>query len=218
MFDTPQAYEYKKFTQTNEEYRIKPYDNLDIRIFYNNGYSLLEMQQQNNANNVIEYNVEQDGFVKLPQVGRIKVEGLTVREAEKLLEEKYKDFLVDPFVKIKVTNKRVIVFTNGSSSAKVLPFKNEQYSLVEALADAGGIGDQSKAYRIKLLRGNLQNPEIFVFNLRNINNFAEYNFNLQSNDIIYVEARPRYASKIITEIAPYLSLLSTALIIYSLFK
>jgi len=40
---------------------------------------------------------------------------------------------------------------------------------------------------------------------------------LQANDIIYVEARPKYATRIISEISPYISLLSSALLVYGLF-
>jgi hypothetical protein len=43
------------------------------------------------------------------------------------------------------------------------------------------------------------------------------NFLLQANDIIYVESRPKYASKVISEIAPYIGLLTSALFIYGLF-
>jgi polysaccharide export outer membrane protein len=121
-------------------------------------------------------------------------------------------------VKINVTNKRIIVFTNGSSNGKVITLKNDNYTLIEALAESGGISDQTKSYKIKLLRGDLNNPDVFLFNLKKVSNMKDFNFILQANDIVYVEARPRYASKVLAEITPYLSLFSTALLIYSLFK
>ena len=47
---------------------------------------------------------------------------------------------------------------------------------------------------------------------------SEANFLLKSNDIIYVEARPRYASRVLSEIAPYLALFTSALTVYAVFR
>ncbi len=218
MFRVPADYKYSDFKPNEQEYKIQPFDKLDIKIFYNNGVNLIELNQATIVQNAFEYDVEYDGQVKLPSLGRVSLEGLTVRQAEDFLEKKYKDFIVEPFVKINVTNKRVIVFVNGATSGRVLTLKNDNYSLIEALAESGGISDFTKSYRIKLLRGNMNNPEIYLFNLQKVSNMKNANFVLQANDIIYVEARPRYASKVLSEITPYLSLLSSALLVYSIFK
>lgn len=218
MFKVPNNYKFSTFKPNEKEYKIQPFDKLDVKVFYNNGVNLIESQSNSMQQNPIEYNVEYDGLVKLPSLGRIALAGLTIRQAEELLEGKYKEFMIDPFVKINVTNKRIIVFTNGASTGKVITLKNDNYTLIEALAESGGISDETKSYKIKLLRGDLNNPDIFLFNLKKVPNMKDFNFILQANDIIYVEARPRYASKILSEITPYLSLFSTALLIYSLFK
>lgn len=218
MFKVPKDFSYAEFKSIEKEYIIQPFDKLNIKIFYNNGAQLIDLNQQSNIQQFVEYNVEFDSLVKLPYLGRIKLAGLTIRNAEELLENKYKDFIVEPFVKIEVTNKRIIVFTAGASTGKVLTIRNDNYTLIEALAESGGISDFTKSYKIKLLRGDLNNPEVYLFNLQRLQNMKNSNFILQANDIIYVEARPRYASKLLSEITPYLSLLSSALIIYSIFK
>ena len=96
--------------------------------------------------------------------------------------------------------------------------KNDNYTLIEALADAGGISGFSKAYKIKLLRGDLDNPEVFLFKLRKLEDMKNVNFLLRSNDIIYVEEKPRYATKFLVEISPYLTLFTTMLTLYAIFK
>lgn len=219
MFKTSEDYNYSTFKQTEKEYKIQPFDKLEVKVYFNNGANLVEMQQGGTQNqNPIEYSVEYDGLVKLPDLGRVQLAGMTIRQAEDSLETKYKEFMVDPFVKITVTNKRIVVFSNGSASGKVINLKNENYTLIEALAESGGISDFTKSYKIKLIRGDLNNPEIYLFNLNKVSAMKEENFVLQANDIIYVESRPRYASRILTEITPYLSLFSSAIIVYSLFK
>ena len=143
---------------------------------------------------------------------------MTIREAEKKLEDLYVKYYNNPFVYINVINRRVIVFSSGATKGMVIELKNENYTLIEALAESGGISDMGKAYKIKLIRGDLNNPEVYLFNISKIKDMSKANFLLQSNDIIYVETRPKYASRFMTEVSPYLSLLSTGLIVYSLFS
>lgn len=219
MFSTTNSYEYSEFKPLVKEYKIKAFDELVIKVFTNKGEKLIDTDGkiQRQANN-ITYNVEYDGKVKLPTLNRINIAGLTIREAEKKLEVEYENFFRDPFVIISVANRRVLVFSSGSTKGTVINMKNDNYSLIEALAESGGISGYSKAYKIKLLRGSLNNPKVFLFKLRKLEDMKNANFLLRSNDIIYVEEKPRYASKLLIEIAPYLTLFTTSLTLYALFK
>jgi len=220
MFDTPNSYNYSEFKPLVKEYTIKAFDELDVKVYTNKGDKLIDFEntniQQNKAG--ITYSVEHDGKVKLPTLNRIDISGLTIREAEKKLEAEYKKYFRDPFILITIVNRRVIVFSSGSTRGQVINMKNDNYTLIEALADAGGISGFSKAYKIKLLRGDLNNPEVFLFKLRKLEDMKNVNFLLRSNDIIYVEEKPRYASKFLVEVAPYLTLFTTMLTLYALVR
>lgn len=218
MFRTSPEFPYSDFKSSEPEYKIQPFDKLDVKIFTNDGFKLVDFSQQATIQqSPVFYLVEHDGLVKLPTLGRVSISGKTIREAEAFLEGKYKEYFVDPFVLINVTNKRIIVFSGGSSAGKVIQLNNENYTLIEALAEAGGISDFSKSHRIKLLRGELTSPQVFLFNIRDLEDMKTANFQLYANDIIYVEARPKYASRVITELSPYISLLTSALFVYGLF-
>lgn len=219
MFSTGSDYEYAEFQPSKKEYIIQPHDNLDLKIFTNKGDRLIDVKGGAKIQpSTVKYSVEYDGQVKVPTLGRVKLSGYTIREAEKYLEEQYTSYYKGPFVILKVTNKRVIVFSNGSSSGKVLNFSNDNYNLIEALAESGGVQDNGKSYKIKLLRGDLNNPEIFIFNIRDVSDISNVNFQLQSNDIIYVEDKPRYATKVLRELTPYLTLLTSAFTVYLLVR
>jgi polysaccharide export outer membrane protein len=220
MFKTPKDYQYSEFKTLDKEYKIKPFDELDVKIYTNKGDRLVDITGKNNIQNTnpITYTVEYDGKVKLPTIGRIDVNGLTVRELETKLENEYKKYFVSPFVLVKVTNRRVLVFSAGSTKAQVVPMENDNFTLIEALAKSGGISDYSKAYKIKLLRGDLNNPQVFIFKLRNIEDMKNTNFLLRSNDIIYVEERARYGTKLLAEVTPYLTLFTSILTVYLLVK
>jgi polysaccharide export outer membrane protein len=218
MFETPKEYDYSSFEQEKNEYVIRPFDKLNVRIFTNDGIQLIDMESNNaalkNSNEQDPYLVEYDGLVKVPTLGRINVAGLTIKESEKLLEEKYSQYYQKPFVLVKVTNRRVVVFTSGSTKGEVLNIENEKFTLIEALAQAGGIDDFSKAYQIKLLRGNLDNPQVYKFNISSIEEMKKANMVLQANDIIYVDKRARYASRTLNELMPIITLLNTFFLLY----
>ena len=93
MFQTEKNFKYSKFQASKKEYIIQPFDKLNLRIYTNDGFRLIDVQANAGNNfqnrNIISYLVEYDGKVKVPTLGRIKISGLTIREAELLLEEKY---------------------------------------------------------------------------------------------------------------------------------
>jgi len=217
MFETENNYSYTDFQEEKQEYVIRPYDKLDVRIYTNDGIQLIDMASSSkmgqSERTVNPYLVDHEGLVKVPTLGLINVLGLTIKEVEKLLEEKYSQYYQKPFVLVKVTNRRVVVFTSGSNNGTVLNIENEKFTLIEALAQAGGIDDFSKAYRIKLLRGELSNPNVYLYDISSIEEMQKANMILQANDIIYVEKRARYGSKTLMELSPYIALINTIILI-----
>lgn len=216
MFKTDKNYQFEDFTEEKEEYVIKPFDKIDLRVYTNDGIQLIDMQSSGarSVSTGSPYLVDHEGMLKAPTLGWVKISEMTIKEAEHMLENKYSQFYQKPFVLINVTNRRVVVFTAGSTNGHVLNIENEQFTLVEALAQAGGIDDFSKAYKIKLLRGDLNNPKIYIYNISSIEEMQKANMVLQANDIIYVEKRPRYASRTLTEVMPYVALINTFILMY----
>ncbi len=215
-------YPITKFPDTlkQQEYKIAPNDMLQLNIYTNNGEKIIDpiagaTTNIQNANS--SYLVEFDGQIKLPILGRTQISNMTLREAEKMLEDKYIVYFNKPFVQLKVTNNRVTIFPGGQGSqAVVVNLDNPNTTLFEALAKAGGIQD-GKAHRVKLIRGDLKNPQVYLIDLSTIEGMTKANLTLQANDIIYVEPRDKVPQKVIEAITPYLTLLSTFLLIYGLF-
>ncbi len=224
MLRTPADYEYADFSEVPEivEYRIAPNDELLFRLFTNEGERLVDpvnsTQQQQIRAGQITYMVEYDGMVKIPVLGRVQLGGLTLREAELFLEKQFSEFYNRPFVQLRVTNNRVIVFPGGrGGSSQVVYLDNTNTNIFEALAMAGGIAD-GRAGKVKLIRGDLDDPKVFLIDLSTLEGVKNAEMVLQANDIIYVEPRERVPQRIMENIGPYLSLLSSALIVYSLFN
>jgi polysaccharide export outer membrane protein len=235
MLKTPKDYVFDQLndTMSDEEYRISITDDISLRILSNEGFKLVDFSNNgvnggggggggntnvNNAASTIQTIVEHDGTIKVPLIGRVKVLGLTMREAEQLIETKFSEFYVGPYVILRITNKRVSVFPGVGGSGKVIPIINLNTTVLEALAYAGGITDEGKAYRVKLVRNAKPKPKVYLIDLSTIDGLKGGNTVVQANDIIYVEPRPRFISRAVSELAPYLSVLSSLILVYTYVK
>jgi polysaccharide export outer membrane protein len=204
------------------EYRLAADDVIEFRLFANDGFKMIDLVNSGNTNNNVirqgfEYTLDSRGFVKLPLLGLVEIDSMTIREAEQYLENRYADYYVKPFAMIEVVNRRVIVFPGDPGNAKVLSLGNNT-TVFEAIAAAGGISAGGKAHKISLIRqtNDPNHPLVYRLDLSKMENIAQGNIVLQSNDIIYVEPRKRYASKTLQEVTPVLSLLTSAITIYFL--
>jgi polysaccharide biosynthesis/export protein len=186
-------------------------------MYTNDGLKLVEMMPQNTgANTGIELTVDKEGFMRLPTVGNIQVKDLTIREVQTKLEKAYSEFYIKPFVLLRVVNRRALVFPGNGGAGTVVNLKNESTSLLEVLALAGGISTNGKAHRVKLVRGNISNPEIQLIDLSTIEGMKKANITIQANDIVYIDPVRNISQGVLSQIAPLLALLTTALFLAQL--
>jgi polysaccharide export outer membrane protein len=199
------------------EYVISPSDIIEFKVYTNEGSLLVDftaIKDQQVATNQVssaQYLVEYDGLAKLPIIGRIKLEGKSIKEAENLLEEKYAKFYIKPFVQLKVINRRVTVFPGGNGLARIIPLTNDNMKLIEAIGAVGGLSKLAKANRIKLIRGSLKDPKVYLFDFTTIEGLKQSDFALQANDIIYVEPRSIYFQELVRDVAPIVGILASTL-------
>lgn len=220
MLTTDKDFQFDELPTTRDlEYKVAPNDVVQIRLFTNDGSALLNILNQTGQNNSIagsalELKIEFDGFINLPVAGRKYISGLTVRQLEFYLEDLYAEFYKDPFVLVEVSNRRVYIFSEGQAS--VVTLENDNTTIFEVLAKAGGIPENGKAQYIKLIRGDLNNPEVYLIDLASLESLKNADVVMQSQDIIYIETRKEYASKTLAVVAPYFSILSTVLLVFTL--
>ena len=215
-----------------ENFKLAPGDRFSFIFGTNNGEKIILSQSgventtngngQNNGvlyqntQRQITYLVRQDGTSNLPVLGVISVANKTIVDLEEeirlLLSENY----INPFVQIRVTNQRVIIFP-GKGDAQVVGITNANTSLLEAIALAGGIRDEGRANSIKLMRKTKTGKrEIYKIDLSTIDGLNHAQMIVQSNDYIYVDFKPRIASAFLSEIMPWLSLITTSILTYSI--
>lgn len=204
-----------------EEYVIEPGDQFTLKAYARDGFKLIDVLGNgpgNIGNNTagIAFLVDNEGFANLPIVGEFYVKGFTESELERTLAEKYSNLFVDPYVVVTVINRRAFVFKG--STAVVVVLNEAPTNLFEVIAKSGGIGADLKSYKIKIIRGDLKNPQISIVDLSSIEGMRNADLIVQSNDIIYIEPRRRPASDVLKELAPVFAWASTILTTIALIK
>ncbi|MCF6330757.1 MAG: polysaccharide biosynthesis/export family protein [Sulfurimonas sp.] len=151
------------------------------------------------------------GKVHLPLVGIVKISGLTEAQAAQALMKEYKKYLRNPYVAVKILNQRLFVLGEVRNPGVTL-VTNGTMSLYEALASRGDLTVDAKRTSIKIIRGNLRNPEVREVDLTDFNSIRFSSLILQPNDIVYVTARNSKGSNIaFQEEMPFLQLISAIL-------
>ena len=195
------SYLASDITVLEKNYIIQPNDLLELRVYTNKGERIidpnfeLQIQQDQNRREYDnpEFLVLDDGTVKFPMIGQVKIEGMKLNDAEVYLEKKYNEFYKDSFVRLKYLNKRVIVL--GAPGGQVIPLESENISVVEVVALAGGIDEGGKAYNLRLIRGDLHNPSVYKIDLSTINGMKASMMDALPGDIIYIEPTRKIATE-----------------------
>jgi protein involved in polysaccharide export with SLBB domain len=145
----------------------------------------------------LELLVQANGMVAVPIIGQTHLSGLTLHQADSTLQVLFTPYYRDTFIQTRVTNNRVIIL--GSPGGIVVPLANDNMNLLEVLALAGGVdgnsgGGASGVYRyggktsnIRIIRGDLKNPQIEQIDLSTIAGMRRANLQMEPNDIVYIE-------------------------------
>lgn len=215
MFRLPEGADLQKQIQAAEKnYVIQQNDLLTLLVYTNDGerlidpdFKLLKDLPPNNAGAalrpVIQYLINTDGAVKLPMVGQIKLDGLTLVEAEQILQKEYSKYYQSPFVRLEFQNKRVVVL--GAPGGQVIPLVNQNTRLIEVLALAKGVDNNSKANNIRVVRGD----QIFSADFSTFESYTKSNIIIEPGDVVYVEPIRRPLAEGVRDYGPVLAVVTS---------
>ncbi len=218
MFKTPKDIELASDTimlLPPIDYLISVDDKIAFSLATNNGEAIVQSLSMGgigaNTGASTDYIVREDGSAELPLLGKVYVKGLTTFQCEDTLEILFARHYQNPFVQVKITSQRVLVFSGNGSSASVINLSNTNTTLLEVIAQAGGIQERGKANMIKVIRKFGNERKIFVVDLSTVEGLKYADMIVQANDFIYIEPRPYLLREFLQETAPVLSLISTTL-------
>lgn len=202
-------------------YRLQPGDRLLIRNLQNP--TILSGDEKTAAVVQQIFLINPDSLLTIPALGKVNLTGLTVTEAEQKLQGLYADKILNhPIIEITVSNFQATVLGEVKSPSKYT-LDNENTSLVELLGQAGGPTPRANLNRVKILRGDSQNPEILFVNLKNSETLKDPRLQIHNHDVVYIEPTKLNGtgdkvSGFSTIVQPILIIVNTFLVIFTLTK
>jgi len=135
------------------------------------------------------YEVDQEGNIFFPQIGKLNVEGLTREGMTKLLDSKLKDkLLINPYYVIRFLNLKITVFGDVNSPG-VYPLVRENTNIFEALTLAGDMTFFGKRENVLIIREKDGRRVFARINVTKPDVFNSPYYYLQQNDIVFVDMR-----------------------------
>jgi polysaccharide biosynthesis/export protein len=182
-------FENKKF-----EYRIQVNDVMSIRvmgldaatsIFFNVESANGSVGLNEAALFVNGYSVDKNGQVQLPSVGKVKVQGLTVGEAQEVVQRKINDIFTNATVILKLVSYRVSVLGDVQRPGTYFVYNN-QITILEALAQAGGANEFGDKEKVTLMRQSDKGVQAIYVDLGSTDVLTSEYYYLLPGDVVYV--------------------------------
>jgi polysaccharide export outer membrane protein len=186
------SYDYQDF-----EYKIQPEDILSIRFesltpkeydFFAGDAAVGSQALSQQANPLlIGELVDADGNVPFPVIGKVKVAGLSVYQAQDSLQRIANKYLENPLVKVRLINFRITILGEVLKEGTIT-LQNNRVNMLEAIGLAGGLSDLADKRNVKLIRLKEGKTEVQYVNLLDEQFMNSSNFFVHQNDVLVVPA------------------------------
>lgn len=194
--NTPDGYQQKE--GDNYEIRVRPDDQIAIMVNSKDpelaqmfNLPLIAYQMNDKLvgqNRVLGYLVDKKGQINFPQLGTIKVGGMTRSEITEYIKDQIiaKGYFNDPIVTVQFLNFKVSVMGEVTRPGTI-DVPSDRITIFDALSAAGDLTIYGKRENVKIIREIDGKKTISVVDLRNTEILDSPFYYLQQNDVVYVE-------------------------------
>lgn len=182
-------FENKKF-----EYRVQVNDVLSIRVmglddatskFFNVESANGTIGMTDASLYINGFGIDKNGQVELPTIGKVKVQGLTVPEAQDVIQRKINDRFNNATVILKLVSYRVSVLGDVQRPGTYFVYNN-QITILEALAQAGGANEFADKEKVTLMRQSDRGVQAIYVDLGSTDVLTSEYYYLLPGDVVYV--------------------------------
>lgn len=148
-----------------------------------------EIQSTSNSSGVQGYMVDDQGYIDMPVLGQIKVEGLTRDETARLIKNELisRELLKEAVVTVEYLNLKVSVLGEVNRPGRY-GIDRDEYTILDALSAAGDLTIFGQREHVKVLRledGKRRTYEVNLCSAKDVLSSEVYY--LQQNDIVIVD-------------------------------
>jgi polysaccharide export outer membrane protein len=179
------------------EYRIQPLDNLMINFetlskeedtfdFLSQLSTMSRGGAGASANVAVNgILVNTTGEIEYPVLGKIKVGGLTLFQAQDSIRKVASAYLPDVVVRVRMLNFRFTMLGEVNAESTIIS-PNTRLTFSEAIGLAGGMTDLADRSLVKVIRQKGNKTEVFYVNLLEEEYLESPRYFVQQNDVIIV--------------------------------
>lgn len=162
------------FCAFSQDYLIGPDDVLKISVY-----------REEDINRDVR--VSSDGYISFPLLDKVKVEGLTVPELERVLAESLKKYLKNPQVTVFIQEYSTISVTGQVNEPGSFPLRGE-LSVIEAIGLAKGFTKIAGKNSVKIMRMENGQKKTITVKVDDISRRGDKSKDvpLRRGDIVYV--------------------------------
>lgn len=128
--------------------------------------------------------IRPDSTIVLPELGKVKLGGLSIIEAENFLTALYSKYIVNPIVTIQIHSHAVELLGQIKTPSQVILFNNK-HTITEALALVGGHTEYAQLSKTVLTRAG----QGYVLDLTRLSPAEIASIYLKPGDVIYIPAK-----------------------------
>lgn len=196
-----------------EDYKIRVNDEIIYRLITidESLARIMPSATAINRYNIVSYRVHSDGTVDLPFLNRIPVEGLTIEEAEKVIEERMRELVPDASIKLTLANKTFTVI--GDIGSGVFPVYKDRMTIFQALAQSGDLFQTGDRKQVRILRETSAGIKVLEFDIRPESIINSEYYYIYPNDIIYIRRAPASFYKV-SNYSSFLAIITSSLSLF----
>ena len=197
------------------DYRIRVNDEIIYRLMTSDVTisKLISSDNSGSSQNMISYRVYPDGTIDLPFIKGIHVEGLTLSEASKSIELRFKELIPDAAVKLTLANKTFTVI--GEAGTGVYYITRDKFNIYQALSMSGELNHAGDYKRVRILREKGNGTQVLEFDIRPRSLIGSEYYYIYPNDIIYVQRASSSFYKIENSWSSFMGIMSSLSLLFT---
>lgn len=163
------------------------------------------------------FEIDENGELGLPEIGLVNLAGLTIPEAEDLIEERLTGFFEAPIVRIQMLNFHYTIFGEVTTEGRFTTYSTDN-TVFDAILMAGSLTELADRKNIKIIRTVDNTSQVIYIDPLDEEMLMAKNYFIQPGDMIVIPPlKARFWRRyIIPDISTALALLTAAISIFLL--
>lgn len=195
----PEGPEGMFFPMDIPDYRVQYRDIIyvSVKALNSEGYIVDLLQGSSNVNTayyvrdesaqfIFGYNVDRDGNIFIPVIGKVQVNDMTIEELTEVVQAEVDKNFNHAFVECKLLSFKYTVLGEAVRPGSYVNYNN-YLTVLEAVGRAGGVNDYGRRDRVLVVRPAEGGTKTYRINLQDKNLLLSEAYFLMPNDVVIIE-------------------------------